>query len=202
MWSRCKVGWAKFDSKPGGHWQMPVTKKPLFLALINLHVNGESSRIEVNHDLLFWEAESISGRTYDVRDVVVYRLFQINFRWVYLLDVALNFLQSMYTFLETKVPPPLLNTHRSTLANDQVNRKFWELLAEQVGFNLHLDRWEASLALKQGLKEAKKLLFIFFCSMRIVIKNRKQQGNNQRDAWAFEVGQVLVVVVEQLLVAS
>lgn len=88
---------------------MLIAQKSLLSVFIDLHVNTKSRGVIVNHDFLLSEPKAKSGCTYNVINVAINGLLQVNVRGFYLVDVSLNVGESLYSFLKANVAPPLLD---------------------------------------------------------------------------------------------
>lgn len=148
---------------------MLIAQKALRGIFIDLHMDAESRGVVVNHDLLLSEPKAKSGCTYDVVNVAIDGLLQVNVRGLYLIDVSLNVGESLNSLLKAHVAPPLLDAKCCALTNDQVDRQLLEALAEEPRPHRLLHPRNRSLLLKQGFEEAEELLLVLPCHDSVVV---------------------------------
>ena len=97
------------------------------LRLSHLHVNTKGIRLKVEHDSLLPEPEGLVGLSDHRVDILVYGLLQVNFRWVYLVDMLFDVGESDYTLSEFESWPPALDTVSSTFLHNLCDSKVFVL---------------------------------------------------------------------------
>ena len=97
-----EVRWMERYFEPLGHCELLVAEDALVLltVLINGHVHLECSRVEVEHDGLFAEAESRQSPSDHVVDVVVQRLLYVDGRRVDRHSVSPNLAHRHHSLLK------------------------------------------------------------------------------------------------------
>jgi hypothetical protein len=75
-----EVWWSQTDFKPIGHRDILIAVKALARVFIDLHVDAESGRVEIEHDCLLLEPETAVGTAHHSIDVLVDGLLHVDLR--------------------------------------------------------------------------------------------------------------------------
>lgn len=99
IWSHHEVWRSHIYSEPVWDWQMFESHKTLGRVFIYLHVHAEICRVKVNHDFLFFKAETLPSCTNDLGNILINSLFDEKIRRVDLINMFLDITKSLNSFL-------------------------------------------------------------------------------------------------------
>ena len=101
---------------------------------------------------------------------------------------------------EFEVAPPVLDPVGSPPLYNHVDRVLLEAPTEERRSDVLLDHREVGCAVKEGLKEAQKLLVLVRVNCTVVVEDSKENLYDQLDGWALEDKKVVVLVEKDHLI--
>ena len=100
VWSYNEIRRSQIDSEPVWDRRILVSHKTVGFVFVYLHVNTKCCWIEVNHNILFLEAQTFPSSADNLWNVLVNCLFYVEIRRFDLINMLLDILKRLDTFFQ------------------------------------------------------------------------------------------------------
>lgn len=115
-------------------------------------------------------------------------------------DVVLNALEGVHSFLHFPVAPMGLNAVGCSLLDDLIDWQLSPTSSPLVGFEAVLDPGHGSHSFEQPFEEQDHLLVFMHIDFPVVVKDIETNSDHDVDVWRLEYQEVLVLVLEHKLI--